>query len=292
MRKARTVLALAAVVLSAAACGGLADSGDDGGGDDSARIAHPTGADELVLRWSYEGGFVPYEYELRRIPNWSLFSDGTIVVQGPMIEIYPPPAWPSLLATRISEDGIQAILREARDAGLMDGDATYGYPCIADAADTVFTTNAEGGTSVVSAYALTEGEPGACGITDVDEEARAALAGFQGKLGDLSSWLPPGSIGEEEPFDVRQLRVYVLPYERVPDLPQTPVAWPLSTPLSDLGEVVPGQAPETRCAVVSGSELETLRPVAEGTNELTPWASDGDEHRLILRPLLPDEHGC
>lgn len=291
MRKALTTIALT-VALTTVGCGGLNDSGDGGDGDATgdAGIEHPSGADELVLRWGYSGGFVPYEYDLRRIPMWSLFGDGTVVVLGPMIEIYPPPAWPGLVATRISEEGVQAILEAAKDAGLMDGDASYDYPCIADAADSVFTTNAGGGTSVVSAYALFDAQAGSC--PGVDERARAALAGFQTKLGDLASWLPEGSIGPEEPFDVTELRVYALPYEGDPELPQERVPWPLPTPLGEFGDEVAGQTEGMRCGVVDGSELDTLRPIAEGTNELTPWASEGSEYRLILRPLLPDEHGC
>jgi hypothetical protein len=289
MRNVRIIL-VAGIAALATACGGLSDTGGDGSGGGQG-IEHPTGADDVVLRWSYEGGFVPVEYELRRLPSWSLFGDGTIVVQGPVIEIYPPPAWPNLLATRISEDGIQAILEEARDAGLTDGDASYDYPCITDMPSTVFTTNAGGTTSVVSAYALGgEDQAGTC--PDVDDEARAALAAFQAKLGDLGSWLPEGSIGQEEPFDLQQLRVYVLPYLEQPELEQEPVEWPLAVPLSDFGEPDPGPVEDARCGVVEGADLDALRRVGEGTNEATPWVSDGIEYRLILRALLPDEHGC
>jgi hypothetical protein len=287
MPKVRTMLILAIAVLTASACGER--NGGGGGGTGGAEpIEHPTGADELILRWEQTGGFVPYEYELRRIPSWSLYGDGTLVVPGPMIEIYPPPAWPALVATSISEDGVQALLQAARAAGLMDGDASYDYPCITDMPTTVFTTAAGGTTSVVSAYALDAS--GSC--PDVDEQARATLAGFQAKLGDLASWLPQGSIGSEVPFDARELRVYAMPYEGDPELPQEPIGWPLPTPLSKLGEEIPGAGQGLRCGVVSGGDLDALRPLAEGTNELTPWTSGGAEYRLILRPLLPDEHGC
>ncbi len=287
MPKVRTMLILAVAMLTASACGGLNEGGDDDTGG-AEPIEHPTGVDELVLRWEQTGGFVPYEYELRRIPAWSLYGDGTLIVPGPMIEIYPPPAWPALVATSITEDGVQAILQAARTAGLMSGDASYDYACITDMPSTVFTTVADGATSVVSAYALEASGP----CPDVDEEARAALAAFRTKLGDLPSWLPEGSIGPEEPFDVRELRVYVLPYDGDPDLPQQPVDWPLETPLTDFGQDVAGAQEGMRCGVVSGADLDTLRPLAEGTNELTPWASAGAELRLILRPLLPDEYGC
>ena len=132
-----------------------------------------------------------YEYTLGTTPFWSLFGDGTLIVPGPQIEIYPGPALPNLTATPVSEDGIQAILQAARDAGLMDGDKDYGDMCIADAANTVFTTTADGSTSVVTAYALDVGEPtGTCG-GGKDAAARAKLAAFQAKLTDLRAGSRP-----------------------------------------------------------------------------------------------------
>ena len=291
MRLQRIGVAIAAVAVVASACGGV---GDDGSGPTGATgttgIAHPTGADEVVLRVAYEGGFVPYEYTLSSVPSWSLFGDGTLIVQGPQIEIYPGPALPNLVAIPISEEGVQAILGAARDAGLMDGDATYGNDCIADAATTVFTTNADGETSVVSAYALDVGEPpGTCGGKD-DGDARAALAEFQAMLGDLQSWLPADSVGAEEPYDPTEMRVYVQPYRGEAELPQGAIAWPLDVPLDGFGE--PAAPMDTRCGVVTGAEFETLIAAAQGANQLTPWTSGGTKYGLIFRPLLPDEHTC
>ena len=287
MTRIRTIAMTSVLSLVLAACGGLSDDGNGTGG--GGEIDHPTGANELVLRWEYQGGFVPWEYTLKRAPGWSLFGDGRIIVEGPMIEIYPGPALPNLLVTRLSEDGVQAILRAAKAAGLMDGDASYPYRCITDAATTVFTTNAEGSMSVVSAYALGDATGGSC--PGVDVEARQELFDFLSKLGDLS-WLPEGSVGAEEPFTADEVRIHVLPYQGEPDLPQLPVDWPLVTALDAFGEAVQGGLAEARCGVVSGADLDALWPLMQAANDLTPWVSDGKEYRLILRPLLPDEHGC
>jgi hypothetical protein len=293
----RKLWALLPLMFVLAACGRLADDGGSTGGDGtggsgSTGIEHPTGADEVVLRVEYAGGFVPVDFTLRSIPSWTLYGDGTLVMQGPQIEIYPPPALPGLTATPISEEGVQAILEAARDAGLMDGDASYGNDCIADAATTVFTTNANGGTSVVSAYALDVGEPaGGCGSEEEANE-RAALAEFQLALGDLGSWLPAGSVGEEQPLDPSELRVYTQPYRGTPEPPQNDVAWPLGEPLASFGDRVPDYGAPMRCGVVEGEDLSTLLPVAGSANEITPWTSDGGQYHLIFRPLLPDESGC
>ncbi len=296
MRVGRIGVALAAVAVIASACGGLANddpgSGGTAGATGATGIEHPTGADQLILRMAYEGGFVPYEYTLGSTPFWSLFGDGTLIVPGPQIEIYPGPALPNLTATPVSEEGIQAILEAARDAGLTDGDANYGDQCIADAATTVFTTDADGQTSVVSAYALDVGEPaGTCG-SDEDAAARAKLAAFQAKLTDLSSWLPDGSLGTERPYDPTEMRVYVLPYQGDAELPQGPIEWPLEPPLDAFGEPVQNAPAATRCGVVAGDDLTTLLAAAKDANALTPWTSGGTEYQLIFRPLLPDEHAC
>jgi hypothetical protein len=284
-----TVLGL---TILAAACGRLNGPGSTGPN----AIPHPTGAGELVLRVEYRGGFVPFEYSLRRPPFWSLMGDGTLVIEGPQIEIYPAPALPPLVATPISEEGVQAILRAAREAGLMEGDAAYGFPCIADAPDTVFTLDADGRTTSVSAYALdiTSGPNEPVDCPGVDIEARAALSAFQRKLGDLDAWLPEGSVGGAEPYEPTEMRVYVTPYEGEPDLPQPVVDWPLADPLATFGEPVLEASPgtELRCGVVGGGDLGPLLQAAGQANELTPWSSQGGRFRLVFRPLLPDEHAC
>ena len=294
----RKLWALLPLSFLLAACGRLGGGVGDptgatgGGGTGSAGIEHPTGTDQVVLRVEYEGGFVPIDYALRAIPAWSLYGDGTLVLQGPQIEIYPGPALPALTATPISEEGIQAILEAARDAGLMNGDASYGNDCIADAATTVFTTNANGTTSVVSAYALEVGEPaGTCGGEE-DADERAALAEFQLMLGDLRSWLPGGSVGQEQALDPTELRVYAQLYRGEPEPPQAEVDWPLGEPLGSFGDRIDDFGAPIRCGVVDGEDLSTLLPVAQEANEITPWTSQGEEYQLIFRPLLPDEDGC
>jgi hypothetical protein len=304
MRTRSFAIALLLPVLLLAACGRLNDDGDTGSsgstgatgssGDtgSSGGIDHPTAADELVLRVQTGGGFVPVEYNLRSVPGFSLFGDGTLIVEGPMIEIYPPPALPNLQASRLTEEAVQVILEEAERAGLLGPDATYDYPCIADAPTTTFTIVVDGATHTISAYALGFDEGSGSGTCDgVDSEARAALSEFWAMLGDLSSWLPAGSMSTEQEYVPTEMRVYVRPYLGDAELVQEPIDWPLDTPLSSFGEP-DANLTDTRCAVVSGADLEELLPLAQTANQLTPWMSDGTEHALVFRPLLPDEHTC
>lgn len=292
--KAKTIaFALVVPVLLLAACG--EESGDGTGSGDgpgsNGGIDHPTGADELVLRVHTGGGFVPIDYHLREVPGFTLLGDGRLVVSGPVIEIYPGPALPNLQVTRLSEAGVQAILEEAERAGLLDGDASYDYPCITDVPTTTFTVVVEGRTTTVSAYALGFEDQMTADCPDVDVESRAALFEFWTKLGDLESWLPEGSVGQTGSYTPQEMRVYVTSYLGDPELEQEPAEWPLDGSLATFGEPDPNLA-DYRCGVVNDEDLDALLPLAEGSNQLTPWTSDGEEFGLVFRPLLPDEHGC
>ncbi len=270
--------------LLAAACGRMAGAGGADGG-----ISHPTGSGDLVLRWELVGGFVAPEALLSRVPAFSLYGDGTLITEGPQIEIYPGPALPNLQVRTVSEEGIQAILAAARDAGLTRGDARYPYPCIADAPDIRLTVVAGGRTSVVSATGLGVGES-AC--PNADLRARARLAAFWAKLGELDRWLPDGSIGPERPYTPRAFRVYVRPYAAPsePGLDQSPVRWPAG-PLGASGEPV-DLVRGVRCSVIDGQQTADVLAAARAANQLTPWVSSGRDFSVVFRPLLPDESGC
>ena len=135
--------ALARARLPVAACG-------SGGG----AVDHPTGKTDVVLQVSAGGGFVPVEYNLTQIPGFTLYGDGTVIVTGPMIEIYPQPALPNLQTTTISEEAMQEILSAAKEAGLFANDVDYGQPGITDMPTTTITINADGKTYVSNIYAL------------------------------------------------------------------------------------------------------------------------------------------
>jgi hypothetical protein len=274
----RGLVALLGTLALVPACGGTSP------------IGHPAGADELVLRVETGGGLVPPEYRLRELPGFSLYGDGHLIVTGPQIEIYPPPALPSLLVRHVTEEGVQAVLAAARDAGLLGPDRRLEAPGVMDAPTTVFTAVEDGRRHVTSADAL---GIDVAGIPEPEARAREALAGFATRLAGPGGWLPPGSLGEERPYGFRELRVHVFPYEASPEpeLTQAETPWPLAEPLASFGEPS-ANAPGRRCGVARGAELAALLSRARTSNQLTPWTSGGRRYLLVLRPLLPDEHGC
>ena len=283
MRRTAPVLALLAVI--AAACANEPGGSGDGG------IDHPTGADQVILRLSYEGGFVPIEYGLTQFPSFTLYGDGRIVVPGPQIEIYPGPALPAVNQRIMNEEGVQAIIQAALEAGLGQGDrdhSDFGSTVIADASTAVFTFSANGRVSQVSVYALAELPEQPDGMPDEEFEARTALNDLARRLSALEQWLPRGSVGPEEPFVADGYRLFVGSYRPAEELPQDPVEWPLTTPLAAGGGDTAGYA----CHPVRDEEWASLAPLAREANQLTPWISRGEKFSVLFRPLLPDESGC
>jgi hypothetical protein len=264
-------------------------------------IEHPTEPDELILRVEYVGGFVPVAYTISSLPLFSLYGDGRAIFTGPMIDIFPSPAVTNLRQVVLTEAGIQQVLAAARDAGLLDGDKEYSNDMIADAATAVFTVNAGGKTTTVSAYAL--------GLADNPrwtEEERAAIAKLQefaSQTLDVSFWLDPANIAsgdEEYPID----RLQVLAEPTVPSMAtpevsdpienQPPMDWPLSTPIAEALPITDLFGPDLNfnCGVITGADAATLLTAAQQANVLTPWVSEGNSYILWFRPLLPDETGC
>ncbi|MEO8475683.1 MAG: hypothetical protein ABI572_01375 [Actinomycetota bacterium] len=284
----RAVAAIAALTLASAAC---ADASSTTSG--TGAIAHPTGASELVLRVATGGGFTAPEYQLRLVPEFSLYGDGTLIAPGAQIEIYPGPALPSLQGQSVSEEGMQAILQAAIDAGVETRHdmIDMGSTMVADAPTTTFTISADGTTNSFGVYALGmfDGERPQ-GMSKEEYDARAELSTFVQEIGSLQSWLPSGSLGTATDQASTGARVYVGDVRRDEQLSQPKIAWPLDAALASFGE--PGGA-GYRCGVVTGPDwTDTLGPLAATANELTPWASDGERYGLVFRPLLPDESSC
>jgi len=227
-----------------------------------------------------------------RFPEFSLLGDGTVVTVGPVAEIYPGQALPNLQARTLTEEGIQAILRAARDAGLLGPDRHYTTMLVSDVPTTVFTVFAGGERHVISVYGLGMEDPGQRMRQD-EMEARQKLEAFEQDVLGPDAWLPPGTFTSEHPYTASALRVFVQQPYRSPDpaLVEPPVDWPLAGSLTEFGKPDSGLS-GTRCGTVEGDDAARVLEAAKGANELTPWQSGGKKFGLLFRPLLPYEHGC
>jgi hypothetical protein len=287
------VTSLVALVAAACTAAGSGPTSEPSGSPIATGIAHPAGATDLVLRLRYVGGFAPPAAHMLDIPVISVHGDGTVIVPGPQIMIYPGPALPNLQQATITPAGMQILLEDARDAGLLGPDAHYDLGGIMDASSAEFTVNADGRIHTVSAYALMEGGDTPQGTDPAVAEARAKLASFQAQLGNLEALLG-SELGAWSPYQADAVQLLV--NSGAPDdgqgLSQQPVAWPLSTPLAGFGTSLPALIQGQRCGVVSGSDLDLLMPLLERANTLTPWTDDGASFGIAVRPLLPGEEGC
>ncbi len=244
-------------------------------------------AADVVLRVTVDGGFVPVEYALRTLPTYTLYEDGSVIVPGPVPELYPGPARLPLLAGRIELSEVQAVLDRARAAGLLEeptvpyGD--MGSVGISDAPTTTLTVTADGATRTHAAYALAMDVP-TNGMPAEIAKARKTLADF------IAALPQPAAM---EPYVSAKLRVYIGPYSEVPDMPQPPVTWPLDAPLASAGTAADGFA--YRCLPVEGDDAAALLAALDTANDLSPWVvseTTNATFRVLVRPLLPDERGC
>jgi hypothetical protein len=291
------------VALAGTACGRLRL-----GGGCEGEIQHPGDPEDLILQVEAGGAYVPVAWTFREAPSFSLYGDGRLIVPAPRIEKYPAPVLQGFTVRELSEEGIQAILAEACDAGLLGANSRYeGEGMGTDAGTTTFTVNAEGERHVVSVYAFEEHPEYA---PRGEREVRTRLLDFVSLLSTPEKWLPPGSFGEEEAFAPDRLRIFTNPYELrtgefLPplneDFPDPPpgelpeVDWPLAEPIAAFGEPqepYQGGPLPVRCGVVRGEDLKAMLDAGQEASEFSPWVSDGQRYGLILRPLLPDERGC
>lgn len=285
----RTIAALSLAAMLVASCAGSPGEDDTPPSPESSRGSGPN---DLLLRWSREGGFTPPEFQLTNLPAFSLYGDGTLVRPAPQIAIYPGPALPALEMTRLDDEAVEAVLDAAFDAGLGSvGDLTdMGSVGIADAPDTVFTLRARGVDRVVRVYALTESSGHPPGMPHDENRARERLLRLLEDLASLERWLPEGSVGAWAPYEPPGARAFVSRYRGRLDREQPPVRWPLDVPLRTGGDDLGNGF---RCILVTGEDWTGgLAPVAQAANQLTPWIDAGRRYAVTFRPLLPDETGC
>ena len=118
-RQFLALLATAPLGLLAASCGSRTTVSTDGSTTVApttaaptttvpAGIAHPTGADDVVLRLAWEGGFVAPGFLFMRLPRLLVAGDGSVYVQGAQTEMYPQRLLPPVLVGTITEAEIQA----------------------------------------------------------------------------------------------------------------------------------------------------------------------------------------
>jgi hypothetical protein len=292
------------VALGSAACtgGGAASApGADGGGSPTVgsegpateapavgAIAHPTGADEIILRLDESGGFVPPEFLAAHVPQFTLYGDGTVVfVQTTAV---PPErndgvfvGQPVRTAT-LTEDQIQTLLEYAiRDGGLGTARAEYQNPLVADAPTAVFTLNADGAEKTVSVVAL--------GMEDMEPNADTPIKQALGELGTRLRDFDQGGSLESQPYLPAAYRGVILEQQGLEGVQIRDWPWTDLTPADFKLPADPNTLPQGTA---------TLTPEQAAALGVEGWENGiasgvflrddaGKVYSFVLRPLLPDE---
>lgn len=256
---------LTVLALGIAACGG---------GD-----ASPGGPpDGIVLTVTDEGGFVPLESLVGRLPRYVLQSDGTLYAPAPIAAIYPGPLVAPVTVGNVGASVVDEIRRLAEQVGLPSKDRIDdpGPGNVADATTTVFTYRDANGTHVLRVYAL--------GIAGTDSKVADVASQMLSTLDRAASSMQ--GAGDYAPD---RLEVWSVEGLALPDPALRRVRpWPLQTAPDALPEVRPGR----RCTVISGPDAEETIATFLAADQATVWDLDGTPHSLIVRILLPGEPGC
>ena len=243
-----------------------------------AGITHPTGAEDVVLKLSYEGGFVPAGYAFVNTPTLLVSGDGRVFTPGIIPAVFPGPLLPTVMVRSINEDGLQAVLGVAERAGLLATPPDYtGGENVADAPNTVLTLNAADGTFVHSAYALGTGNP--------ETGARQNLLDATTAISDVETAAGAANLGVDQPFVPTTYRFQarvVGPDELAGQEPApTIVAWPAEAGVS--------LASAATCARVDAAAVGSLFLDAKQNTYFT----EGDAtYQLAVAGVLPGDPVC
>jgi hypothetical protein len=313
----RTLPALLAMLLVLGAC--AATGGDDptdppssapptgappsdGGGetDNDGRIDHPEGS-EAVLAITWAGGMLHQSMTVTQVPPLVITGDGRVIMHGMQTLEFPGPALPALIERRLTEDGLQQVLRSLEETNLFTSDLEVRgmNGMVADANDTIFTVRAAGLESVVTVYAISmlfpDMEPPPNMGAD-ELEAYQVLSALHDRLVTLDAWLPADAWATDTwvPYQPEAFRLYVRDVTGQPveggELPGQVRDWPADDDPATFGDEVASFGDGTRCGVVEGELGATWLAELEEANQNTLWTDDGDRRFSIgVRPLLPHE---
>jgi hypothetical protein len=284
----RRLIALAAIGLVLAGCsavGTLSPTATPGG---SGSVEHPTGSNELVLRFEQGGGFVPMDFFVTQAPLFSLYGDGTAIYQqvdtrmaAPMGGLNPLP----FRRATLDEAQMSALLGFALgQGGLAEARDHYENNTCADCPGSIFTIRAGGFDKKVDVYALgmeTNQTP--------DREIRARLAQLADILRAFETQVAAGKATDAGIYQPPAYRAVLSEAQGVPGDVRT---WPWDDiTLADF--VKRPNDPvfsERRFAVITPAQAKLLNASPEGgVYPIAVTGPDGATYTIGLRPLLPDE---
>jgi hypothetical protein len=249
-------------------------------------IDHPTGADEVVIRFGHEGGFVAPGTLFVNVPSVLIAGDGRVYTPGVTTMEFPGPMLQPMSVRTITEAGIQKLLAAADAAGLLAPPPDYSAELnVADVQDTVVTLTAGGATYTHSAYALGFQTDDQGNQVPETTPARAALQEFTLLLGDLAAAVGADQLGPETLFVPTDYRMQATPIAEADlagiDPAPSIIDWPATTGL-DL-------ATASECALLPA---DAAGSVFADANSNTFFKQGDALYRISVAGVLPGDRAC
>jgi hypothetical protein len=288
MRTFRTFryLLIGLTLVTAAACGtqhAIADP--PGPGSHSGRSSTA----DVLVRVSWEGGFVGPNLDYSRIPAVSVYDNGDVVTPGPVPAIYPAPALPNLRVRHLAGHDANRLADLATVA--FRGGTDFGTPPIADASTTVFRLSKGGQTRTVRVYALAENSTAGNGLTRAQRANRDRMNTLLSALTNLPRTLGTRAAGRDEAYRPTALAALSTHWTEAVPSGTSVVAWPgAALPGAPLPGATRGSG--LTCTLTRGPALTPVLAAATRANTNTLWSSRGSRWSLTFRPLLPEESSC
>lgn len=263
-------------LVSVAACGG-------GDASTPSTTPHTTApveeAPRILLEVRDEGGFVPIEWSIGRMPRYVLMTDGTLYGPGATTLEYPGRMLPSVSVMKVTDSVIAEIRQYAEDIGFADiieERNDEGMATVADAPDTVVTYFDEEGSHVFSVYGL--------GIAPLSDVRIALLAEMIGVLDQAG--LNGTALGEFQPDRIEVLAgVREIPADAQFENERP---WPLQVSFADMSDTAAGW----RCTTIEGETIAGLLDEFGQANQATTWSDAGVIYTIVVRYLFPYQEAC
>ncbi len=285
---ARPLLPAALALTLLAAC-------SSGPGGSNGPIAHPSG-DDVILRVEF-GASMIRDFHLTNFPSFSLLGDGRVIVPGAQIDIFPGPALPAVNVRKLTEEGVQLVLKEVAGTGLFGSSAEFraAQNFVADAGDTIFTLHAEGKDVTITVYGLgTFDAPGNYpGVSAEELGANQALSRLAQQLGNLDAMVAASAWADAgwQPYEPEALRLLIRNADADPPdesgIGNALIDWPVDSDPTTFGEATSDG--ERRCGVVSGQEADDWYAALTNANSQARFVKGDHKYEVTVRFQLPDE---
>lgn len=281
-------VATLAVATLLGACGGTAARSSEPAasaeGSDAATtrpadfIDHPSGATDVVLRVGEEGGFVMMEYAMTRVPRFTLYGDGRVLISTPAeCKTAPGGSCPpdALREAHLTEEQVQVLLRTALIDGQL-GVAKEEFPVtVMDVPTTVMELRAGGVDKEVRVAGLGMDPP-----PGPDAAVLTSLAALVEKL---------MAIPTTDEYHAEASIAVLAETEAAPGVTPVPWPWPDLAP-SDFAKPPPDDPFGFATHVLTAAQCDAIGITpGESAGPLTFAGPDGRTYVVAVRPALPDE---